>query len=233
MVAEAVGIFGGTFDPIHYGHLRTAYELLCALDLAEMRFLPAGHPPHREGTFAPAALRLAMVQAAVAGIPGFVVDAREVHKTTPSYTVETLAELREEFGSRPLCLVVGMDAFLGLPRWHQWQRLLELAHVVVAHRPGWEAPSDGALGALLAERGTGTPTDLHEAPAGRILVHAVTQLEISSTDMRALLAAGGDPRFLMPDAVRDVLVGSGFYAAAALRRARGTEFTSENFRGNG
>lgn len=232
-MAEAVGIFGGTFDPIHYGHLRTAYELLCALQLAEMRFLPAGNPPHRDGTFAPAALRLAMVQAAVAGIDGFTVDAREVHKATPSYTVETLAELRLEVGARPLCLVVGMDAFLGLPRWHQWTRLLELAHLVVAHRPGWEAPVDGPLGALLAQRGTAAPTDLHCAPAGRILVHAVTQLEISSTDMRTLLAAGGDPRFLMPDAVRDVLVGSGFYAAAAQRLAQANESTSRNSRGNG
>lgn len=232
-MAKAIGIFGGTFDPIHYGHLRTAYELLCALDLAEMRFLPAGHPPHREGTFAPAALRLAMVQAAVAGIPGFAVDSREVYKATPSYTVETLAELREELGTQPLCLVIGMDAFLGLPRWHQWQRLLELAHLVVAHRPGWEAPEEGRLGELLAERGVASAAGLHAAPAGRILVHAVTQLEISSTDMRALLAAGGDPRFLMPDAVRDVLVGSGFYAAAAQRQAQANEFISGNSRGNG
>ena len=212
-MAEPIGIFGGTFDPIHYGHLRTAYELLRALRLAEMRFLPAGNPPHRSGTFAPAALRLAMVEAAVAGVAGFTVDAREVVKTTPSYTVETLAELRAEFPGRPLCLVIGMDAFLGLTRWYQWQRLLELAHLVVAHRPGWEVPRDGELGELLRVHGAGGAMDLHDVPGGRILVHAVTQLEISSTDMRALLAAGGDPRFLMPDAVRDVLVRSGFYAA--------------------
>ena len=216
-MAEPIGIFGGTFDPIHYGHLRTAYELLNALRFAEMRFLPAGQPPHRTGTFAPPALRLAMVEAAVAGVDGFTVDAREVHKTTPSYTVETLAELRAEFPDRALCLVVGMDAFLGLTGWHQWQRLLALAHLVVAHRPGWEAPRDGALGELLRERGTREAMDLHRSPGGRILVHAVTQLEISSTDMRALLATGGDPRFLMPDAVRDVLVRSGFYATARLR----------------
>ena len=216
-MADPIGIFGGTFDPIHYGHLRTAYELLSALRLAEMRFLPAGNPPHRSGTFAPAALRLAMVEAAVVGVAGFTVDAREVHKATPSYTVETLAELRAEYPGRPLCLVVGMDAFLGLTGWHQWQRLLELAHLVVAHRPGWEAPQHGELGALLRERGAGDATALHGATGGRILVHAVTQLEISSTDMRTLLAAGGDPRFLMPDAVRDVLVRSGFYANARLR----------------
>ena len=213
-VPEPIGVFGGTFDPIHYGHLRTAYELLQALRLAEMRFLPAGNPPHRSGTVAPAALRLAMVEAAVTGVAGFSVDAREVHKTTPSYTVETLAELRQELPGRSLCLVVGMDAFLGLTGWHEWQRLVELALLVVAHRPGWDAPRAGELGRLLQERAAVSAEDLHAADAGRILVHAVTQLEISSTDMRALLAAGGDPRFLMPDAVRDVLVRSGFYATA-------------------
>jgi nicotinate-nucleotide adenylyltransferase len=216
-LSGAVGIFGGTFDPIHYGHLRTAYEILRSLQLTELRFLPAGQPPHRAGTFAPPELRLAMVRAAVAGLEGFVVDDREIRKQTPSYTVETLAEVRTELGSRPLCLVVGMDAFLGLPKWYHWERLLELAHLVVAHRPGWVAPTVGPLGELLALWGTKIPMDLHAAPAGRILVQAVTQLEISSTDMRALLAAGGDPRFLMPDAVREVLVGSGLYAHAKPR----------------
>lgn len=210
-----IGIFGGTFDPIHYGHLRTAFELQRVLRLAEMRFLPAGNPPHRDATFAPPALRLAMVQAAVAGQPGFTVDDREIRKATPSYSVETLAELRAELPGRPLCLVVGMDAFLGLPKWYQWQRLLDLAHLVVAHRPGWHAPTAGPLGELLVDRGTGSYQDLHAAPAGRILIHAVTQLEISSTDMRALLAAGGDPRFLMPDAVRDLLMADGLYARRA------------------
>lgn len=210
-----IGIFGGTFDPIHYGHLRTAFELQRVLRLAEMRFLPAGNPPHRNATFAPPALRLAMVQAAVAGQPGFTVDDREIRKATPSYSVETLAELRAELPGRSLCLVVGMDAFLGLPKWYQWQRLLDLAHLVVAHRPGWHAPTAGPLGELLVDRGTGSYQDLHAAPAGRILIHAVTQLEISSTDMRALLAAGGDPRFLMPDAVRDLLMADGLYARRA------------------
>jgi nicotinate-nucleotide adenylyltransferase len=210
-----IGIFGGTFDPIHYGHLRTAFELQRVLRLAEMRFLPAGNPPHRDATFAPPALRLAMVQAAVAGQPGFTVDDREIRKATPSYSVETLAELRAELPGRSLCLVVGMDAFLGLPKWYQWQRLLDLAHLVVAHRPGWHAPTAGPLGELLVDRGTGSYQDLHAAPAGRILIHAVTQLEISSTDMRALLAAGGDPRFLMPDAVRDLLMADGLYARRA------------------
>jgi nicotinate-nucleotide adenylyltransferase len=206
-----IGIFGGTFDPIHFGHLRTAFELLQALRLSEMRFMPAGNPPHREMPIASAELRLAMVQAAVEGQPGFTVDDREVRREGPSYSVDTLSALRADFPQRSLCLIVGMDAFLGLPKWRQWRELLELAHLVVAHRPGWRAPSMGPLGELLVDRGTGRINDLHEARAGCIYIHAVTQLEISSTELRKLIAAGRDPRYLIPDAVRAVIETSGCY----------------------
>ena len=144
-----MGIFGGTFDPIHYGHLRTAFELLQALRLQEIRFLPAGNPPHRDQPFADAQLRLRMVQAATSGQAGFTVDDREVRKAGPSYSVETLGELRHEYPDRSLCLILGMDAFLSLPNWYQWRELLKLAHLVVAHRPGWRAPGMGPLGELL------------------------------------------------------------------------------------
>jgi nicotinate-nucleotide adenylyltransferase len=207
-----IGIFGGTFDPIHYGHLRTAFELLQALRLSEVRFMPAGSPPHREAPFAPADLRLRMVQAAAEGQHGFIVDDREIRREGPSYSVYTLAALRSEFPDRSLCLIVGMDAFLGLPKWYQWREILELAHVVVAHRPGWRAPSMGPLGELLVDRGTGRIGDLHEARAGSIYIHAVTQLEISSTELRKLIATGRDPRDLMPDAVRAIIEESGCYS---------------------
>ena len=208
----AVGIFGGTFDPIHYGHLRTAFELLQALSLEQMRFVPCGDPPHRGRPLADGRLRLAMVRAAVADEPAFTVDDRELQRGGPSYTVDTLAALREELPGTPLCLVIGMDAFLGLPRWHRWRELLELAHVIVAHRPGWRAPDMGVLGELLAERATARVRDLHATLAGAIYVHAVTQLEISSTELRALIRAGRDPRFLMPDPVRQIILDSGCYA---------------------
>lgn len=200
-----LGLFGGTFDPIHHGHLRTALELLHALKLGEVRFLPTGNPPHRDHTSADAAQRLEMVRAAVADQPGFTVDDREVRRTGPSYSVDTLTELRKEFPDRPICLLLGMDAFLGLPHWHRWKEIFDLAHVVVAHRPGWKAPTQGPLGEVMVDRGTGGIRDLHASPAGRIFVHAVTQLEISSTELRQLVAAGGDPRYLVPDPVRDVL----------------------------
>lgn len=206
-----IGIFGGTFDPIHFGHLRTAFELLQALRLTEMRFMPAGNPPHRDITVATAEERLAMVQAATEGQPGFVVDDREVRREGLSYSVDTMRTLRADFPERSLCLIVGMDAFLGLPKWHQWRELLELTHVVVAHRPGWRAPSMGPLGELLVDRGTGRINDLHEARAGCIYIHAVTQLEISSTEVRKSIAAGRDPRYLMPDAVRAIIGKTGCY----------------------
>jgi len=212
-----LGVFGGTFDPIHFGHLRTAFELLQALRLAQLRFIPAGSPPHRDVPLADAQARLAMVRAATADQPGFVVDDREVRRAGPSYTVTTLGELRAEFPDQPFCLIVGMDAFLGLPKWHQWREILELAHLVVAHRPGWQFPGLGPLGELLADRGTARVDDLHGALAGRILVQQVTQLEISSTDLRGVIVKGHDPRYLMPDAVRDIIFETGCYSRQPTR----------------
>jgi len=210
-IGPPVGIFGGTFDPIHFGHLRTAFELLQVLRLSEVRFLPAGNPPHRESTVASPELRLQMVQAATRDQPGFIVDDREIRREGLSYSVDTMRTFRADYPDRSLCLIVGMDAFLGLPKWHQWRELLELVHVAVAHRPGWRAPTSGPLGELLVDRGTGRIDDLHEALSGRIFIHAGTQLEISSTEFRKLVATGRDPRYLMPDAVRDIIQQTGCY----------------------
>jgi nicotinate-nucleotide adenylyltransferase len=206
-----MGIFGGTFDPIHYGHLRSAFEMQQALDFGEIRFIPCGDPPHRGATFADAALRFRMVDVAISGQDGFVSDDRELRRDGPSYSIDTLIELRAEYPKRSLGLIVGMDAFLGLPKWHRWDEILDSAHIVVAHRPGWRAPDIGPLGELIAERGTHRVEDLHDTAHGRIHIHAVTQLEIASTEIRELVANGRDPRFLMPDAVRDVIEETGVY----------------------
>ncbi len=159
---QPIGVFGGTFDPIHCGHLRTAFELWQELQLAEVRFLPTGTPPHRDQLYASPELRLKMVQAAVADQPSFVVDDREVRRSGVSYSVDTLTELRREYPHRSLCLLLGMDAFLGLPHWHRWRELLTLAHIVVAHRPGWRAPTTGPLG-----RGHGRPRHRRDPHAAR------------------------------------------------------------------
>jgi len=166
-----IGIFGGTFDPIHYGHLRTAFELWQTLKLAEVRFMPSGNPPHRVRTLADAALRVQMVRAAVADQPAFVVDDREVRRAGASYTVDTLTELRAEFPHRSLCLLLGMDAFLGLPGWHRWRELFDLAHLVVAVRPGHALdPLVPALQLATAARWTDDPILLEGTANGLLFL---------------------------------------------------------------
>ena len=161
-----------------------------------------------------AKLRLEMVRVATEGQYGFVVDDRELQRDGPSYSVDTLSALRTEFPLRPIALIIGMDAFLNLPKWYHWREILQLAHIVVAHRPGWRAPDMGPLGELLRDRGTHRVSDLHQAKAGQIYIHDVTQLEISSSDIRDLVNMGRDPRFLLPDAVSDVISKSGCYVKA-------------------
>lgn len=208
---KLLGVFGGTFDPIHYGHLRTAFEMLEVLNFDEITLVPSGDPPHRGETIADAEQRLEMVKVAAEGQPGFSVNDCELRRAGPSYTIDTLTTIREERPDVAVGLIVGMDAFLGLTSWHRWSEILDLAHLVVAHRPGWHIPDSGDLGELIATHGANEVADLHDRSHGRVFVHAVTQLEIASTEIRELIAAGRDPRFLMPDAVRDVILESGCY----------------------
>jgi nicotinate-nucleotide adenylyltransferase len=222
-----IGIFGGTFDPIHYGHLRAAWELLEALALEQVRFVPSAQPPHRMLPHTAAALRLRMVEAAIAGEARFVADDREIERGGPSYTVETLASLRREFPRRPLCLLLGMDAFLGLPTWHRWTELFDLAHVVVAHRPGWQLTGEDQLARVLAERRTRDAGDLHAGVAGRVHVQAITQLEISSSGLRRMIAAGRDPKYLLPDSVREMIVELNCYTQTAPEPAPAGADTSD------
>lgn len=207
-----LGIFGGSFDPVHFGHLRAAIELMTGAGLSEVRFVPARLPPHRPPTVAPEALRLRMLEAALAGFPAFVLDQRELHRAGPSYMVDTLASLRAEMPRRPLCLMLGMDAFASLPAWHRWREIPELAHIVVACRPGTPARPGGEAGALLAEREVPGPEALARRPAGLVLARDITQLDISSSAIRTLVAAGGSPRYLVPDAVLELLERTHIYA---------------------
>jgi len=211
---QCIGIFGGTFDPIHYGHLRTAYELRAKLAFDEVRFVPCGLPPHRNGSITDGAIRVRMLEAALATEPSFVIDERELKRPGPSYTVDTLRSLRAELPETPLCLLLGMDAFLELPTWHEWSRLLDLAHLVVAHRPGWRAPHAGPVGELLRGHGTESLHELRESSAGKIHIEPVTQLEVSSTELRRSIRAGIEPKYLLPDAVWSIIVETHCYAAA-------------------
>ena len=207
-----IGVFGGTFDPIHFGHLRPAWELAETLSLSEVRFVPARIPPHRTQPVASPKQRLQMVRAALEGVAGFRVDERELGREGPSYMVDTLASLQADLPGERLCLMLGMDAFLGLPSWHQWERLPAMAHLVVAHRPGWTPPTEGPLAALVAGRRAETARDLALQTAGLVMLQPVSQLEISSTGIRALIGSGRSPRFLMPEAVVQWIAAEGLYS---------------------
>ena len=200
-----IGIFGGTFDPIHFGHLRPALEVLQALRLDEVRFIPLKVAVHRGQPAASAAQRLAMVRAAVAGQPGFVVDERELSRSDGSYTYDTLLSLRDELGATPVCLLMGADAFNSFHTWHRPADILELAHLVVMRRPGSQAPQAAAVRGWLAARRAGCAADLHCRPAGRIFLQTVTQLDIAATVIRELVARGATPRYLLPEPVLDII----------------------------
>jgi len=207
-----LGVFGGAFDPVHHGHLRAGFELQQQLGLQQLRWLPTGQPAHREAAWASPELRLAMLRAALADQPGFVVDERELHRSGPSYTIDTLAELRVEFPQHSLCLILGLDAFLGLPTWHRWRELREWAHLIVLDRPGWVRPTVGELAGWLAEAACEAEV-LRTRRAGALLLRTTTPMAISSSALRALLARGEDPRYLVPEAVRSLLRGAGCYAS--------------------
>jgi nicotinate-nucleotide adenylyltransferase len=210
-----IGIFGGTFDPIHFGHLRLAEEMAEAIGLDQVLFIPAGQPPHRGVPRIAAAHRLEMVRRAIAGNSRFGLDACEVTSPRPNYTVDTLTALRAELGDeQPLWLLMGADAFLGLPSWHEWRRLFDLAHIAVAARPGARLmQSDAMPDSLKHEVSQRQVADGSAAgPAGSVLLRQMTPLDISATAIRDTLARRGSVRYLLPDAVLDYIHEQNLYA---------------------
>jgi nicotinate-nucleotide adenylyltransferase len=197
---KPLAIFGGTFDPVHIGHLCVAWEASELLD-AEVLLMPARVPPHRSAPIASVEQRVAMLRAALVGQSRIRLDLRELERDGPSYTVDTLRDLRAEHGDRPLVLLMGADAFAGLAQWHQWRELFGLAHIGVLSRPEVTPELPGELAGLLAERRTESLDALRDVPAGRIAELAVTPLAISATRIRSLLAAGRLPRYLLPAAL--------------------------------
>jgi nicotinate-nucleotide adenylyltransferase len=213
---RAIGILGGTFDPIHFGHLRTALELNQTLELAEVRFVPCFQPVHRKLPVASPQHRLAMVRCAIEGEPVLKVDDCEIQRKGPSYTIDTLESFRKASPKTPLCLIMGIDALLGFPSWHRWQEILTLAHLVVVHRPQYQLPKTGIVADLLKERLQTNPLAVHESLAGAIVLHPVTPLEISATDIRKQIAMGRSPRYLMPDAVYHYIEQNGVYSLSRI-----------------
>lgn len=197
-----LAIFGGTFDPVHLGHLSVAWEAAELLD-AEVRLLPASVPPHRPPPIASAAQRAAMLHAALQGQSRLTLDTRELDREGPSFTIDTLHELRAEQGGRPLVLLLGADAFAGLASWHRWRELFGVAHIGVLSRPGAAADLPDELECEVAGRRIADTSALRALPAGKLIELAVTPLEISATRIRELLAAGRDPRYLLPAGLFD------------------------------
>ena len=208
-LSDALGLFGGTFDPVHFGHLRLAEESIGHLGLGGVRWIPAGQPPHRGTPQVTARQRLEMVLRSTAGNGRFSVDASEVEAAGPSYTVQTLMRLRQEVGeAQALVLLVGADAFAGLPTWYRWSEIFALAHVAVSHRPGFPVEPNSLPPVLAQEfrrRRLSDPMGLKTAPAGGIVTFAMTQLAISATQIRQLLANGKSARYLLPDSVLDYI----------------------------
>lgn len=200
-----IGILGGTFDPVHYGHLRTALDVQQRLALEEIRLIPLRDPPHRaQPTLAPTD-RLALLHAAVDDNPLFRIDSRELERSGKSYTLETLQSLRTEQPQATFCLLLGSDAFNGFHGWYRPEEILDLAHLVVMQRPGEPEP------VRYHERITRDPTALQKQAAGLVLPLPVTQLEISATRIRELLRRGQSPRYLLPDAVLELIRQRGLY----------------------
>ena len=209
-----IGILGGTFDPVHYGHLRPAAAVLQQADLDELRLVPCREPAHRPPPLANAEQRVALLRLAVQEFPEFLIDDRELRRPGPSYTVDTLSALQQELPQAHWCLILGMDAFLGFKQWHRWQHILELAHLLVMARPGYQSSATRSTATeLLAHHGLTAAAELRQQPAGGILLLPTPEIPISSTEIRAALHNRQPVQDLMPAAVADWLQQQPIYQA--------------------
>ena len=209
---KSLGLFGGTFDPVHNAHLRLALELKHHCGLDEMRLMPAHIPPHKGIPSATPEQRLTMLQLATGDCSELLIDTRELARDCPSYSVETLRDLRSELGSEvSLSLAVGGDSLMNLHTWHRWQELFDYAHLIVAVRPGYHRPSSGPVAELLAQAEI-APAQLHDVSCGRVVIAELSQLAISATQIRTEIAAGRSAQFLLPDAVWKYITEQGLYA---------------------
>ena len=207
-----LGILGGTFDPIHFGHLRTALEVAEHFILSDMRLIPGKVPPHRAQPQASPEQRLTMLQLALAAEPRLHADDRELAREGYSYTIDTVLSLREEVGNEcPILLTLGVDAFLNFQTWHRWQAILAQVHLVVVQRPGYSLPPAGWYTPHLTQQ----VATVSQQPAGYIYPLTVTALTISATAIRKLLKNGQSPRYLLPDIVIDYIRHKQLYCGTA------------------
>ncbi|RLA22804.1 MAG: nicotinic acid mononucleotide adenylyltransferase [Gammaproteobacteria bacterium] len=205
-----IGIYGGTFNPVHYGHLRTALEVSEAFSLDELRFLPCAQPAHRTAPEVSAVMRLQMLQLAIRHYPQFCCDSRELERSGPSYMIDSLISIRAEIAAKPLLLFIGQDAFNGLTSWHRWQALFDYAHIVVMTRPNFKADP---LVDCYKDRQVDDRHSLKSCTSGKIYFQNVTQLDISATFIRQTIAEQKSARFLLPESVIEYIQVNKLYQA--------------------
>jgi len=206
-----VGILGGTFDPIHNGHLRLAMELATELKLEQVRLIPNGRPPHRDQPVATPGQRAKWIRVATANEPLLRLDDRELMRKGASYTVDTLASLRAELPDTPLCLIMGRDVFAKLPSWHEWTRLFDYAHIVLIERPDLTSEYAAQATQALEDRRVDEAQALHQSLGGHIYCYAPPPLAISASRIRQLLSTGESPRYLLPAAILDDIMDAKVY----------------------
>lgn len=212
--SNGIGILGGTFDPVHIGHLRCALEVLAAFRLQQVRLMPCYQPVHRAPAQISAGQRLELLRLSIEQQPGLSLDSREIDREGPSYMIDSLESLRRELGpDTPLALILGLDAYCHLPSWHRWTELLSVAHLVVVERPGQHPPLASEL-KQLQRRHSSNQRQL-DSPAGQIFRLRLPQLDISSTQIRQLLATGQSARYLLTDTAYRLIQRYGWYAASS------------------
>ena len=205
-MTQPVGILGGTFDPVHKGHLHLATTFLEQLKLAEILFVPLNNPPHRPAPLASPEQRLEMLKLAIENHPHLKIDDCELQRGGVSYTIDTLRNIRKKIDEIPLCLIMGMENFKTLNSWHQWQSLLDYAHIVIANRPGNDDEIKGdEIKNFMDSFITKSITNLHDQPAGCIIKLDIPMLDISSTQIRNNFQSGQETESLLPVKVLDFI----------------------------
>lgn len=207
--SSRIGILGGTFDPVHYGHLRPALELAEAYCLKTLYLLPNHRPVHRGPARASTATRIEMLELAIDKTQRLAVDTREALRDKPSYSFDTLSEVRSEHPRATLLFFMGLDAFAMYDTWHKWQEILELTNLVIMHRPN--ATHSRFSAQLLSHQRATVGEKVCDGISGAIEECDVTQLEISSTDIRRRVSENLTIRFLLPDAVSEYIMSNGLY----------------------
>lgn len=208
---KPLGILGGTFDPIHFGHLRMALEIYETFQLEKVLFIPCASPVHKENPMTSPMDRLHMVELATQDVHAFQVDAREIMRQTPSYAIDTLISLRKEMPNRSFAFFLGMDAFMQLPRWHRYTEILNYTHIIVANRPHCILPSTGEIARLLDQHSQDDFSYLQHHTHGGIFFKHTTLLDIGATQIRDKIACGQSIRYLLPDTVVEYIQAKQFY----------------------